>query len=80
MEDMIPLNPEGWMILTKRVTVVFFLSAVANELVWRTQSERFWVLFETIAMPVVIAGFFLTQLGLFVDYATFGAPKKKRRR
>ncbi|MEL7177978.1 MAG: septation protein IspZ [Pseudomonadota bacterium] len=80
MEDMIPLKPEGWMILTKRVTVVFFLSAVANELVWRTQSERLWVLFETIAMPVVIAGFFLSQLGLFVDYATFGAPKKKRRR
>jgi intracellular septation protein len=27
MEDTIPLKPKGWMILTKRVTVLFFLSA-----------------------------------------------------
>jgi hypothetical protein len=39
MEDMLPLKQKGWMILTKRVTVLFLLSAAANELVWRTQSE-----------------------------------------
>jgi intracellular septation protein len=80
MEDMIPLKRKGWMILTKRLTVLFMLSAGVNELVWRTQSERFWVLFETLAMPVVMIAFFVTQIGLFVEYATWNAlkPKKKR--
>lgn len=78
MEDMIPLKPKGWMILTKRVTALFALSAAANELVWRTQSESFWVLFEALAMPLIVLGFFLTQISLFVDYATFKTKKKKR--
>jgi intracellular septation protein len=77
MEDMIPLKPKGWMILTKRVTVLFLLSAGANELVWRTQSETVWVIFETFAMPVVVFVFFMKQLGLFVDYATLKPAKKK---
>ena len=51
----------------------------ANELVCGTQSERFWVLFETLVMPVVILGFFLSQIGLFVDHAILTQPKKKRR-
>lgn len=78
MQDMIPLKRKGWMILTKRVAVLFFLSAGVNELVWRTQSEEFWVFFETLAMPVVIFGFFMTQIGLFVDYAKLNLSKKKR--
>jgi len=77
MEDMVPLKPKGWMILTKRVTVLFLLSAGANELVWRTQSEEFWVFFETLAMPVVVFVFFMTQIRLFVDYATLNPSKKK---
>ncbi|WP_299025433.1 septation protein IspZ [uncultured Sulfitobacter sp.] len=80
MEDMIPLKPEGWKILTQRVIALFLLSAAANELVWRTQSEEFWVLFETLAMPIVVLGFFLTQIGLFVEYATFKPTKKKKKR
>lgn len=79
MEDMIPLKRQGWMILTKRVTVLFILSAAANEVVWRTQSEAFWVLFETIAMPVIVVAFFVLQIGLYVEYATFKQPKKKKR-
>lgn len=78
-DDVIPMTPTGWMILTKRLMIVFLLSAGANELVWRTQSERFWVLFETLVMPVVVLGFFLSQIGLFVDHATLTQPKKKSR-
>ena len=78
MEDMIPLKRKGWMILTKRVTVLFFLSAGANELVWRTQSEEVWVFFETLVMPIVIFVFFLSQIGLYVDYVTLKPFKKKR--
>lgn len=78
MEDTIPLKRKGWMILTKRVMALFVLSAAANELVWRTQSEAFWLLFETIAMPVIVCLFFLAQIPLYVEYATFKSPKKKR--
>ena len=76
MEDMIPLKEKGWMILTKRVTAMFFISAVANEVVWRTQSEEFWVFFETLAMPVVIFVFFMSQTRLFVNYATLKPSKE----
>ncbi|WP_420013874.1 inner membrane-spanning protein YciB [Tateyamaria sp.] len=79
MEDMIPLKRKGWMILTKRVTLLFFLSAGANELVWRTQSETVWVIFETVVMPVIILVFFLTQIGLFVDHVSLKPAKKKRK-
>jgi intracellular septation protein len=77
MEDIVPLKPKGWMVLTKRVTALFLLSAGANELVWRTQSEAFWVVFETLVMPVVVIVFFMTQIGLFVEYATL-KPSRKR--
>ncbi|MEQ9260138.1 MAG: septation protein IspZ [Roseovarius sp.] len=77
MEDMIPMKDAGWMTLTRRVTLLFFLSAAANEVVWRTQSEQFWVFFETLAMPVVIFLFFMAQTPLFVDNATLGKGKKK---
>lgn len=76
--DMIPMKSKGWMILTKRVTVLFLVSAAANELVWRTQSETFWVLFETLAMPVVVFVFFMLQSGLIAQYATLKPSKPKR--
>ena len=76
MEEMMPLKDEGWSILTKRVTLLFFLSAVANEVVWRTQSEEFWVYFETFAMPVVIFVFFMAQSRLFATYATMNPSNK----
>lgn len=77
MEDMVPLKPKGWHILTKRVIALFFLSAAANELVWRTQSEEFWVLFETLVMPIAVCIFFISQIGLVVEYATFKNPQKR---
>lgn len=78
LEDMIPLKRKGWMLLTKRVTLVFYVSAAANELVWRTQSDDVWLVFETLVMPVLILIFFAAQIGLVIDYATFGGPRKKR--
>ena len=77
LEDMIPLRDKGWMILTRRMTVLFVLSALANEVVWRTQSEAFWVFFETLAMPVIVFAFFLGQIGLFIDHVTLKSPGKK---
>ena len=78
MEDAIHLSKRGWMILTRRLLVVFLLAAAANEVVWRTQSEQVWVLFETIVMPLLIVGFFLSQMGLFIEYGSLKRSKKKR--
>ena len=40
------LADEGWNILTKRWIIFFFSLALLNEIVWRTQSEEFWVNFK----------------------------------
>ncbi|MEL6610359.1 MAG: septation protein IspZ [Pseudomonadota bacterium] len=68
LEDMIPLKKKGWMILTRRTTVVFALAAIANEVVWRTQSDAIWVLFEAVVMPILILLFFVSQFSVFVTY------------
>lgn len=38
LEEAIPLQDEGWMILTRRVMAFFFALAIANEAVWRLMS------------------------------------------
>ena len=40
------MHDEGWLILNTRWVFFFFALAIANELVWRTQSEEFWVNFK----------------------------------
>jgi len=42
----ISLTDEGWNLLNKRWVLFFFALAILNELVWRTQSEEFWVNFK----------------------------------
>ncbi|MEM1301641.1 MAG: septation protein IspZ [Pseudomonadota bacterium] len=79
MENMIPLKEQGWMALTKRVTALCAAAAIANEIVWRTQSETVWVFFETLAMPIIVVAFFVGQFGLFVEYASFKREKKKKK-
>ncbi len=40
------LKNEGWEILNIRWVYFFFALALINEIVWRTQSEEFWVNFK----------------------------------
>ena len=40
------LTEEGWKVLNSRWVYFFFGLALINELVWRTQSEEFWVNFK----------------------------------
>ena len=40
------LTDDGWNLLSKRWIIFFFVLALVNELVWRTQSEEFWVNFK----------------------------------
>jgi intracellular septation protein len=61
MEGVMPLTPEGWMILTRRVTVFFVALAVLNEIVWRTMSDQAWVNFKTFGLTLAVFAFFMTQ-------------------
>ena len=42
----IQLTDEGWKVLNFRWVYFFFGLALLNEIVWRTQSEEFWVNFK----------------------------------
>ncbi|APX21347.1 MAG: septation protein A [Rhodobacteraceae bacterium] len=68
MEGLMPLREEGWMILTKRVTALFFGLALLNEVIWRTMSTEMWVYFKTFGLTAAIFLFFMTQGTLFKRY------------
>ena len=70
MDKALPLEREGWMILTKRLAVFFLLLAVANEAIWRMMSTDAWVNFKTFGLPVATFGFFMSQAGLFKRFGT----------
>ena len=60
----IKLTDEGWNILNKRWIFFFFSIAILNELVWRTQSEEFWVNFKVWGMLPITFTFTALQIGL----------------
>ena len=68
MGDMIPMEPEGWMILTKRLAIGFAVLAVANEIVWRTMSTDAWVKIETFAFPAALFLFLWAQIVMLQKY------------
>ena len=46
MGKSVALSDQGWKLLNNRWVFFFFSLAILNELVWRTQSEEFWVNFK----------------------------------
>ncbi len=74
MEGALPLTHEGWMLLTKRLALMFAAMALANEFVWRTMSTDMWVNFRTFVLPLALFAFFMSQAKLFERYSS--APKK----
>ena len=68
MDEALPMQPEGWMILTRRLTAFFFALAVANEAVWRLMSTEAWVNFKTFGLTAALFAFFMTQGKLFERY------------
>ncbi|MGL4311061.1 MAG: inner membrane-spanning protein YciB [Paracoccaceae bacterium] len=69
MEEVMPLQPQGWMILTRRVLGFFIILAIANEAIWRTQSTDTWVTFKTFGLMLATFLFFMAQGRLFSTYA-----------
>ena len=70
MDKALPLERQGWMLLTKRLAVFFLLLAVANEVIWRMMSTDAWVNFKTFGLPAATFGFFMSQAGLFKRFGT----------
>lgn len=68
MEEALPMQEEGWMILTRRVCAFFFGLAALNEIIWRTQSTETWVSFKTFGLTIAIFAFFMLQGKLFQQY------------
>ena len=64
MADALPMKPEGWMILTRRLVLMFGGLALANEVIWRTQTTELWVKLETFAMPLALMLFLMVQFAL----------------
>lgn len=68
MADMMPMQHEGWMILTKRLAMAFAVLAVVNEVIWRTMSTDAWVKIETFAFPVALMVFLFWQFAQLQPY------------
>ena len=68
MADMMPMQREGWLILTKRLAMAFSVMAVANEIIWRTMSTDAWVKIETFAFPVALMVFLFWQFAQLQPY------------
>ena len=68
MGKSVSLTSEGWEILNKRWVYFFFGLAILNELVWRTQSEEFWVNFKVWGLLPITFIFTAFQIGLINKY------------
>ena len=70
LETSIKLEDQGWEILNQRWTLFFIFLAILNELVWRTQSEEFWVNFKVWGLLPITFIFTAFQIGLINKYKT----------
>ena len=64
----IVLKDEGWNILSRRWIFFFFSIALLNEIVWRTQSEEFWVNFKVWGLLPITFIFTAFQISLITKY------------
>ena len=60
--SLLPMRHEGWMKLTGRLALMFVALAVANEVIWRTQTTELWVKLETFGMPAALFAFLWIQI------------------
>jgi intracellular septation protein len=68
MAEALPMKAEGWMILTRRLALMFAALAIANEVIWRTQTTELWVKLETFAMPAALFVFLMVQFMMLQRY------------
>ena len=64
------LTGDGWKNLNTRCMDFFFSLALLNEIVWRTQSEEFWINFKVWGLLPITFIFTAFQVGLINKYKT----------
>ena len=64
----IQLTDEGWKILNLRWVYFFFSLAILNEIIWRTQSEEFWVNFKVWGILPLTIIFTAFQISIINKY------------
>ena len=62
------LTEEGWKILNLRWVYFFFGLALLNEIIWRTQSEEFWVNFKVWGILPITIIFTAFQFSIITKY------------
>ncbi len=75
----LPMRREGWMILTRRLALVFAALAILNEVIWRSQSTETWVTLKVFVFPALLFLYLVVQigaLGRFVIEPGAGEPGK----
>ncbi|PYE85836.1 inner membrane-spanning protein YciB [Pseudoroseicyclus aestuarii] len=68
MGEVLPMQREGWDLLTRRLALMFGGLAIANEVIWRTQSDQTWVTIETFVFPAVLFVFLWVQIAALQKY------------
>ena len=67
-QNSLKLQDNGWQFLTKRWIYFFIFMALVNEIVWRTQSEVFWVNFKVWGLLPISFIFAAIQVPLINKY------------
>ena len=68
LENSIKLKDDGWLKLSTRWIYFFFLLALLNEYIWRTQTEEFWVNFKVWGLLPITFIFTAFQVSLINKY------------
>ena len=68
LQNSIKLLDEGWIKLNNRWILLFLFLATLNEIVWRTQSEIFWVNFKVWGLLPITFLFTIFQIPLINKY------------
>jgi intracellular septation protein len=69
-DSVFQLQEEGWRKLTWRWAFFFFVLAILNEIVWRTQTTDFWVSFKLFGVVPLTFLFAALQVPLLTKYST----------
>ncbi|WP_046861781.1 septation protein A [Microvirga massiliensis] len=68
LDSVLDLTEEGWRKLTFRWALFFFVLAILNEIVWRTQTTDFWVSFKVFGIMPLTLVFAFAQTPLLLKY------------
>jgi intracellular septation protein len=64
LDSVLFLDEEGWRILSLRWGCFFYLLAILNEVVWRTQTDAVWINFKVFGIMPLTVVFAMAQTGL----------------